>query len=110
MSNELITSQNIIFVLGILAIIFSVYHYFKNPQIDSEKKDAILAQKVQWTNEANERRFSELQQNIKDAFLLASNHTNTVDTKVDKLIESVNRAEISIVRLATVIEERIPKK
>ena len=51
-----------------------------------------------------------MQQSIRDAFTLAQNHTHTVDTKVDKLIDAVVKAELGIVRLATVIEERIPKK
>jgi RNAse (barnase) inhibitor barstar len=38
---ESITLSNITFYLGIIAIIFSVYHYFKNPQIGLEKRQAL---------------------------------------------------------------------
>ena len=47
---------------------------------------------------------------IKEAFLLAANHTHTVDVKVDKLITSVDSMGKEMVRLATIIEERNPKK
>ena len=38
---ESITLSNITFYLGIISIIFSVYHYFKNPQIGLEKRQAL---------------------------------------------------------------------
>ncbi len=107
---NLLTPSNIMFVLGILSIIFSIYNYFKNPQIDSDRKDALLAQQVQWTIEGNERRFTEIQANVKDAFLLASNHTHTVDVKVDKLVEQVNALNLGITKINTILEERLPKK
>lgn len=108
--NEIITPPNVTFALGILGLIFGVYHYFRTPQIDSEKKDALLAQQVQWTIEGNERRFIEIQQSVKDAFALASNHTHTVETKVDSLTGAVTALNVQIARLETIIEERIPKK
>lgn len=106
----LLTTSNVTFALGVLAIIFTVYNYFKNPQIENEKKDLILAQQAQWQIESNERRFNGLQDSIKDAFLLAQNHTHTVDVKVDSLVTTVGEMGKQIVQLATIIDERIPKK
>ena len=103
------TTGNIMFALGIIGVIFSVYNSFKTPQIDSEKKDALLAQQVQWNIEANERRFSELQNSIKDAFLLAQNHTHTVQVQVESLTKQINEMNISVTRLSTIINERLPK-
>ena len=40
---------------------------------------------------------------------LAQNHIHTVDIKVDKVVENVTRMSNEIVKLATIIEERIPK-
>ena len=62
--DSLITPQNITFTLGILGILFGVYNYFRNPQIDGDKKDALLAQQVQWQIETNERRFTEIQRRM----------------------------------------------
>lgn len=109
------------FVLGILGVIFTIYNYFKNPQIDGDKKDALLAQQVQWAKEGSdtrfkeiqestERRFAEMQLSIKDAFALGQNHIHTVDTKVDALSNNLISMGKEITRLATIIEERIPKK
>jgi len=109
----MITSELLNYVLAIIALIsilFTVWNKIKNPQIDSEKQDALLSQKVQWEREGNEKKFADFGRRLEDAFLLASNHTNTVDIKVDKLIESVTRMGFEITRLSTIIEERIPKQ
>lgn len=109
MNETIITPNNITFVIGIIGIMFGVYHYFKNPQIASEKKDALLAQQVQWQREGTEKRFAEIQANIKEAFELAQNHTHSVDVKVDALTKKVSDVEIGLAKLSTTIEERIPK-
>lgn len=106
----LLTTSNILFALGILGTIFGVYHYFKNPQIEEEKKAGLLAQQVQWEREQTSTRFSEMNTSLKDATALAQNHIHTVDVKVDKLAESINLMRNEVVRLATIIEERMPKK
>ena len=116
-----LTQSNIIFTLGLLGILFTVYNYFRDPQINLDKKQALdnedmenkakaLVQQVQWEKESNTDKFNALQEDIKNAFTLAENHTHTVEVKVDNLVANVSRAELAIVRLATVIEERIPKK
>lgn len=107
---NILTPSNITFILGVLAIIFSVYSYFRNPQIKSDKTDALLTQKLQWTIEGNEKRFSDVNINIEKAFNLAQNHIHTVDIKVDKLIENVSLMSNEITKLSTIIEERVPKK
>lgn len=106
----ILTPSNIMFVLGILGAIFTVYNYFKNPQINSEKTDALLQQRVQWEKESTDKKFSEFGKRLEDAFLLASNHTHTVDVKVDGLIKTVGVMSNEITKLTTIIEERIPKK
>ena len=132
-----LTLPNIVFVIGILATIFGIYSYFRKPQEDLEKKQIIidneintkatvlaanemenkaklLAQQVEWEKCANEKKFAEFGIRLDNSFLLAANHVNTVDTKVDKLCESVNSMKIEmsnqITRLGVIIEERLPKK
>ncbi len=101
------------FVLGLLGTLFGVFFYFKNPQIDSDKKDALLEQRVQWEKEATEKRFGEFTVRLNDSMALAQNHIHTVDTKVDGLIGSVNAMNLemtkAITRLETTIHERFPK-
>lgn len=128
----LITPSNITFVLGILGAIFSIFFYFRKPQEDMELKQAVagkeietkatvlaqkemenkatvLANQFTWEREANEKKFADFGARLDASFLLASNHTNTVDVKVDKLIASVNFMGNEITRLSTIIEERIPR-
>jgi len=123
----------IISLLTLLGIIFAAYFYFKNPQDRLEKKQlineerdkgkatvveqkevegkaAILAKQFEWFMDVNNKKFEDMGKRLDEAFLLASNHTNTVDTKVDKLIQSSNLMSNEITRMATIIEERIPKK
>ena len=38
---ELITTSNIVFALGILGVIFSVYNYFRSPQELLERKQLV---------------------------------------------------------------------
>ena len=108
---EGITPSNITFVLGLLGVLFTVFNYFRNPQIDGDKKDALLAQHVQWTNENNEKRFKGMQESIKEAFTLAQNHTHTVEENVKALTATVNAMNLSITKelatLSAIINERI---
>jgi len=121
---ELITQSNIIFVLGILGIIFTVYNYFKNPQEELEKrqslsekevanKDTLLTQQLQWEKEANERRFKELNDALCASENLVENHIHAVDVKLDNLTNIVNKMNVEltnkITELSTIISNRIPK-
>lgn len=116
----------VISVLTLGSLIFAAYHFFKNPQISLEKKQALNEErdknKASITNlevlktnfdlmcKVNEDKFVKIEKQVIDAFAIANNHTNTVDTKVDKLIERQDGVENKLVRLSTIIEERIPKK
>ena len=107
---EIITQSNITFVIAILAVLFGVYHYFKNPQIKSDKEDALFEQKMNYMTDANERRFQSMQENFKDLVLQSNNHIHTVDVKVENLSGVISTMGQEIVQLRTIIEERIPKK
>lgn len=104
-----LTPSNITYILGLLGVLFAVYHYFKNPQIAGDKKDALLAQKVQWQNEAIEKRFKDMQDNFNALLLQSNNHIHTVDVKVDNMGKSIAGLSNEITRLGTIINERIPK-
>ena len=93
-----------------IGVIFMVYNHFRSPQISGDKKDALLAQQVQWQIEGTERRFKEIQDSFNGLLLQSNNHIHTVETKVDALSCSISDMAIEIAKLATIIEERIPKK
>jgi len=119
--------------ISFIGIIFIVYHFFKNPQISSEKeqikieenmkdkasiisqkevenKAAVLEKQFQWYMEVNQQKFCDMGKRLDEAFILAANHTNTVDKKVDKLVESTNILGLEVSKLSTIIEERMPRK
>jgi hypothetical protein len=110
MNENLLTIPNVVFALGIIGTIFTVYNYFKDPQISGEKKDALLAQQVQWQIEGTERRFKEIQESFNGLLLQSNNHIHTVETKVDAQTCTIAAMGIEIAKLTTIIEERIPKK
>lgn len=96
--------------LGLIGIIFTIYHYFKNPQIKGEKFDALLKQQVEFICKINEERFKGIQANFIELLSQNKNHIHTIDIKVDKLSGITEDLSKAIVKLETIIEERIPKK
>ncbi len=107
---EILSPSNIVFILGLLGVLFSVFNYFRNPQIQSDKVDALMEQQMKWFTEATEKRFNSMQQNFDSLLLQSNNHIHTVDTKVDKLHGIVEQTSKEVVKLGTIIEERIPRK
>lgn len=98
------------FALGIIGLLFGVFRYFKDPQTESDKTDALMKQQMEWSANANEQRFKNMQESFNALLLQSNNHIHTVDGKVDKVHEAMVEMGKHVVRLSTVIEERIPKK
>jgi len=119
--NPLLTTSNVTLTIGILAILFSVYNYFKDPQEKLDKRQAVsetevdgkaklLAQQFQWDKELNDKKFTDITTRIADAFTLAQNHTHSVEVKVDGLTATINIMSNEITKLSTIISERIPQR
>ena len=117
---------NIVYIsVTVLSTIFVVFFYFRNPQVQLYKQQAldkesavndvkILVQQVQWEKESNERRFNEVQTFLKDSMTLAQNHTHSISVQVETLTSLVNSLNLDFrskfTELSTIINERIPKK
>ena len=117
---------NIVYIsVTVLSTIFVVFFYFRNPQVQLDKQQAldkesavndvkILVQQVQWEKESNERRFNEVQTFLKDSITLAQNHTHSISVQVETLTSLVNSLNLDFrskfTELSTIINERIPKK
>lgn len=93
------TLSTILGVGGVGGIVFGVYNYFRNPQVNSEKVSALFGQ-----------RLDEIQRDI-------SNFSREFQTHLQSDIVSFNNINIhvvevdkSVVKLTTIIEERIPRK
>lgn len=95
---------------GIVGTIFGVYKHFKDPQIDSELSDALMNQSFKHYTDTTEKRFNDMHENFKSLLLQSNNHIHTLDTKVDKAHSSIDEMGKQIVKLGTIIEERIPRK
>lgn len=130
---DALTPANIMFIIGILGTLFGIFNYFRSPQEDLERKQLLtgkdldtkasrldqrevegkailLAQQVEWEKEANEKKFAEFSSRLDSAMTIAQNHIHTVDVKVDTLTSSVNIMSKELTKLATIIEERVPKR
>lgn len=107
---SIITPSNIVFVIGLLGVLFSIFIYFKDPQIAAEKTDALLKQQMGFFIDTTEKRFQTMQESFNKLLLQSNNHIHTVDTKVDKLYGSMDELGKQVVKLSTIIDERIPKK
>jgi len=101
-------------IFGLLGVIFSVYNYFRKPQIDTEKQDALQAQQLQWQKEMNDKRFLEMGTRIDSSFTMAKNDISHVDAKVTMLMVDDNKWHLEIsnklTELQTIINERMPQK
>ena len=107
---DILTPGNITFIIGLLGVLFTVFNYFRNPQIKADKKDALLAQQVQWTIGGNERRFKEMQESFQGLLIQTNNHIHTIEEKLDGMGNKVAGLDVTIAQLGTIIEERIPRK
>jgi len=85
----------IIAALGILGTIFGIYSYFKEPQIKSDKVDALMAQNIKAIRD--------------DIVNIRDNHIHSLSMSLDETNKQVNNLNVKVATLATIIDERIPK-
>ena len=102
-----LTTGNIVFVLGILGTIFTVYNYFRTPQIRSEKIDALLKQNLEFLTANFNVKFLSID---KQMINLKDNHIHTIETRIESLTGIISAMGNQLVELKTIINERIPHK
>lgn len=93
-----ISTTTINVILGIIAIfstVFAVFAYFKNPQIRTDKETASLKEEV----ENMKKSISEIKET----------HIKNVEQDIKNLNLAINDLSKTVVKLATIIDERIPK-
>lgn len=91
-----LSQSNVMFVVGILGVIFGVYKYFRDPQIKADKHESLLA-----------LQFSQLREEFAN---LRDNHLHTIETKIDLINTKSNNLALQVEHLSTIIEERIPAR
>lgn len=94
--NNLITVENIQLLITIGATIFGIYLYFRNPQINSDKKESNIELKI-----------ANMQLDVTN---LRDNHLHSLDVKLDETNKNVALLTVQIARLSTIIDERVPRK
>lgn len=106
----LLTPSNIMFAIGIISLLFTIWQKVQGPQVKADKTDALIEQRLKFQKESYDEKFKDMGVRLDQAFTLAQNHIHTVDTKVDTLDCSIRDMGLKIEKLSTIIEERIPKK
>lgn len=120
------TMNEILNIITLGGVAFTIFLYFKNPQTNLEKRQAvneerdknkaetldfgILKTQFDMMCKINSETFAKLELQIKDAFTIANNHTNETDANVKNLVNDVGGLRNDITELKTIINERIPKK
>lgn len=107
--NTILTTQNILFAITLISILFAVYKSYRDPQAKSETTEALLDQRMKYINDSNDMRFRALQETIAALTAQNQNHIHTLQTTIDMVVKSMNETNITVAKLSTVIEERIPR-
>lgn len=94
-----ITFENITFFIALGAAAFGVYQHFRKP----DEKNALRLSKL-------EDSFNLVQNFDKTLCQMRDNHIHTIEEMTKGNLEKIEKLSNEITRLATIIEERIPKK
>jgi len=129
---EVVTFSTVTFVLGLIGLGITAYKSINNPQVkldktqalneerdkskatvlaqkETESKAQLLAEQVKWEKKANGERFAEVNKQITNLIAVNQNHLHTLEMKIDAMGGRMGTVESSIIKLQTIIEERIPK-
>jgi|GEM_PF-2612157 hypothetical protein len=94
--SQIITVPNVIFTIIVAEKVFTIFNYFKNPQIQNDKNDLLLSASV--------TSLKETVQHIKD------NDLHTIQKTLEMHENTMKLLAIEAAKLQTIIDERIPKK
>lgn len=96
-----ISGETLAIITGLIFLggtVFSVFFYFQKPQIALEKRVS-----------KSEDEIAEIQKQINTIRDDHTKNTEAMQKDIKELTSSVNELSKTVVRLATIIEERIPK-
>ncbi len=90
-----LTTDSVLFAITVISIVFNVYQYFKKPQ-DKQELDGIkLTDRVATL----EKEINEMRQT----------HLVAMEKDIKELSGSVQNLSLTVAKLSTIIDERIPK-
>ena len=93
---DLLTKDNIEFIIYIIGLLFIAYNTFRKPQIRADKDISIMGGKI-----------DNLKKEMAD---LKDNHLHSIEEKQDELKDDIGEMNTKITQLATIIEERTEKR
>lgn len=89
------TLSYILGFLGLIGIIFTIYNTFRNPQIKNDQATLKLRED-----------FDSLRDVVDE---IKEKHLASVEANIKELSQTIHDLTITVTRLSTVIDERIPK-
>ena len=99
MTLELENIQFIISIVTLLGFFFIAYRTFRDPDIQADKSIALLKDQLRYEREITDRSL-EIQKNC----------LHTLEVKVESQNKAVVGIGETVMKLQTIIEERIPRK
>lgn len=91
-----LTQGNVTFFIAMIAIVFNIYHFFRNPAVKADQRLALMEKALSsLTREFNE---------------FKNNEIKVLQTKFDVQQTQINDISKSMVEVKTIINERIPAK
>jgi hypothetical protein len=95
----LITWENVTFLIALGGVAFGIYHFFRNPDVNADKRICLLEGMVKFERERNN-----------ELFEAQKNHLHTLQVGQDAISQNIQSLCVQIAKLNTIIDERIPKK
>lgn len=82
-------------ILGLLSIAWAIYSSVRTPQIDSDKVAIKLREDIDTLRDV--------------VYEIKEKHLQSVEQDIKKLTDTIQQLSITVVKLSTIIDERIPK-
>lgn len=105
--SEFLTTSNIMFVIGIFGLVFTIWGKVTAPQVKADKLDALLKQHIEFLTAGFNEKFNSVDKQIAN---LTDNHIHTLTVGQTTTNDTVQKLAIEVAKLTTIIDERIPKK
>lgn len=107
------TINLVISIFTLMGMVFAVFFYFKKPQIKAEQFDALIEEKFANHERNQAAEFKNRDERLIDLRLalqnLKDNDLHSIGMRQDQFAQLMIDLTKSVVRLETIIDERIPR-
>ena len=102
---SVLTFETVTFIIAISGVLFGVYHFFRNPADknkaeigEADKRICLLDQMLKDSSERNEMLVK-----------TQTNHLHTLEVGVNRNNENIRKVSNDVIKLSTILDERLPK-